>query len=95
MSYVIDAYKKPALIRRNILDIFLYISFFPQLIAGPIIRFEDIARQIDSRSVTAQNTVDGIQRFICGLAKKVLIDFAYSRISRLLAICSSSNSCDQ
>ncbi len=73
MSYVIDAYKKPALIRRNILDIFLYISFFPQLIAGPIIRFEDIARQIDSRSVTAQNTVDGIQRFICGLAKKVLI----------------------
>ena len=73
MSYVIDAYKKPALIRRNILDIFLYISFFPQLIAGPIIRFEDISRQIDCRSVTAQNTVDGIQRFICGLAKKVLI----------------------
>lgn len=73
MSYVIDAYKKPALIRKNILDIFLYISFFPQLIAGPIIRFEDIARQIDDRTVTSQKTADGIRRFICGLAKKVLI----------------------
>ena len=73
MSYVIDAYKQPALIRRNILDIFLYISFFPQLIAGPIIRFDDIARQIDRRDITVEKTAEGVQRFICGLAKKVLI----------------------
>ena len=73
MSYVIDSYKNPSLIRKNILDIFLYISFFPQLIAGPIIRFDDIARQIDSRTITSEKTADGIQRFICGLAKKVLI----------------------
>ena len=49
MSYVIDSYKKPELIRKNILDIFLYISFFPQLIAGPIIKFEDVAKQIACR----------------------------------------------
>ena len=73
MSYVIDAYKEPSLIRRNILDIFLYISFFPQLIAGPIIRFDDISRQIDHREITVEKTAEGLQRFICGLAKKVLI----------------------
>ncbi len=73
MSYVIDAYRQPALIRRNILDIFLYISFFPQLIAGPIVRFDDIARQIDARVITPEKTAAGIRRFICGLAKKVLI----------------------
>ena len=73
MSYVIDAYKEPSLIRKNILDIFLYISFFPQLIAGPIIKFDDIALQINNRSITSEKTVEGIKRFVSGLAKKVLI----------------------
>lgn len=73
MSYVIDVYKNPELEERNLLNVFLYISFFPQLIAGPIIRFEDVARQIRQRTITLDKTFYGVRRFIFGLAKKVLI----------------------
>lgn len=73
MSYVIDVYKNPELEERNLLNVFLYISFFPQLIAGPIIRFEDVARQIKKRFITLDKTFYGVRRFIFGLAKKVLI----------------------
>lgn len=73
MSYVIDVYKNPELEERNLLNVFLYISFFPQLIAGPIIRFEDVARQIKQRFITLDKTFYGVRRFIFGLAKKVLI----------------------
>lgn len=73
MSYVIDVYKNPELEERNLLNVFLYISFFPQLIAGPIIRFEDVARQIKKRYITLDKTFYGVRRFIFGLAKKVLI----------------------
>ena len=73
MSYVIDVYKKPALKEKNILNIFLYISLFPQLIAGPIVRFEDLAAELRKRTVTLDKTVEGIRRFIYGLSKKMLI----------------------
>lgn len=73
MSYVIDAYKDEKLIEKNILHICLYISFFPQLIAGPIIKFSDVAVQIKQRTHTTEKTVYGIQRFICGLSKKLII----------------------
>ena len=73
MSYVIDVYKKPSLMEKNILNIFLYISLFPQLIAGPIIRFEDLAQELESRQITAEKTAEGIRRFIFGLSKKMLI----------------------
>ena len=73
MSYVIDVYKKPELKEKNILNIFLYISLFPQLIAGPIVRFEDLASELRKRSVTLDKTVDGMKRFIYGLSKKMLI----------------------
>lgn len=81
MSYVIDSYRDNSLIRKNILDIFLYISFFPQLIAGPIIKFDDISRQINERKITAENTVAGIRRFVCGLAKKLIIANAMGEIA--------------
>lgn len=73
MSYVIDVYKKPSLTEKNILNIFLYISLFPQLIAGPIIRFEDLAQELGNRQITAEKTAEGIRRFIFGLSKKMLI----------------------
>lgn len=73
MSYVIDVYKEPKLKEKNILNIFLYISLFPQLIAGPIVKFSDLAEQINSRSITLEKTTLGIRRFIYGLAKKMLI----------------------
>lgn len=73
MSYVIDTYKKPELIDKNILNICLYISFFPQLIAGPIIKYADVALQIRNRKHSVEKTVSGIKRFIYGLSKKLLI----------------------
>lgn len=73
MSYVIDAYKEPKLREKNLLNIFLYISLFPQLIAGPIVKFSDISEQIRSRTITYEKTTLGIRRFIYGLSKKMLI----------------------
>jgi alginate O-acetyltransferase complex protein AlgI len=73
VSYLIDVYKNPALVQKNILSLGLYISFFPQLIAGPIVRYHDINEQIRERRHSMDLFVDGIERFITGLSKKVLI----------------------
>lgn len=73
ISYLIDIYRKDAPAQKNPLDLALYISFFPQLIAGPIVRYHDIADQLRKRMVLAEDFAIGIRRFIIGLAKKVLI----------------------
>ena len=73
MSYVIDVYRQKGEVQTNILYVGLYISFFPQLIAGPIVRYETIADQIKNRKETADDFFDGFARFVVGLAKKVLL----------------------
>lgn len=73
MSYVIDSYKDPRYIQRNPYKLALYITFFPQLIAGPIVKYYDIADQIDNRKGSPEMTARGIRRFITGLSKKLLI----------------------
>jgi alginate O-acetyltransferase complex protein AlgI len=73
LSYVIDVYRKKVTAQKNILDLALYISFFPQLIAGPIVRYIDVADQFRSRVVTLENISNGAQRFIFGLAKKLIV----------------------
>ncbi len=73
LSYVIDVYRGDVAAQRNFFKLLLYISFFPQLIAGPIVRYRDIAEEIDNRQVSATNIAFGMRRFIVGLAKKVLI----------------------
>lgn len=73
MSYVFDVWRKDTAPQKNFFKLLLYISFFPQLIAGPIIKYKDIAAQLDSRKVTADNLGSGIRRFIIGLSKKLLI----------------------
>lgn len=73
MSYVIDVYRKQGEVQKNPLNVALYITFFPQLIAGPIVRYETVAEQIKERSHNLPNFVTGIERFIIGLGKKVLI----------------------
>lgn len=73
LSYVIDVYRGQVEIQRKFSKVLLYISFFPQLIAGPIVKYRDIALEIDSRSVDLKETALGLRRFICGLAKKILI----------------------
>lgn len=73
LSYVIDVYREPKLVQKNFFYVLLYISFFPQLIAGPIVRYEDIAKQIEEREFTLDRVSQGVHRFIIGLGKKVLI----------------------
>lgn len=73
MSYLFDLYLDRIKLQKNPLKLALYISFFPQLIAGPIVKYIDIETQIDNRSVTIDYFVEGIKRFIIGLGKKILI----------------------
>ena len=73
MSYVIDVYRGDAKVRRNILDVGLYVAFFPQLIAGPIVRYNTIAAEIDGRRENWRDFTAGVQLFIIGLAKKVIL----------------------
>lgn len=73
MSYVIDVYREKDICQKNFSRILLYISFFPQLVAGPIIKFRDIEKELQARTCTSQETARGIRRFIAGLAKKLLI----------------------
>lgn len=73
LSYVIDVYRGNVGVQKNYFKVLLYISFFPQLIAGPIVKYRDIELEINERTVTAQESVVGLQRFIFGLSKKVLI----------------------
>ncbi len=73
MSYVFDVYMKNAEVKKNPLDIALYISLFPQLIAGPIVRYKTVADEIDGRVETFDLFSTGVIRFIVGLSKKVLL----------------------
>lgn len=73
MSYVIDAYRDPKSIQKNPYKLALYITFFPQLVAGPIVKYSDFSSQINNRSCTAERTAGGMKRFSFGLAKKLLI----------------------
>ena len=73
LSYVVDVYRKEVKAQRNILDLALYIVMFPQLVAGPIVKYHDVEEQITNRTTDFNMIVTGSKRFICGLAKKVLI----------------------
>ncbi len=73
ISYLVDVYRKSVSAQRSIVNLGMYISLFPQLIAGPIVRYADITKEIETRSVNSQLFVSGISRFIIGLAKKVII----------------------
>lgn len=73
MSYVFDVYYKKGGVQTNILYIGLYIAFFPQLIAGPIVRYETVADEIKNRKETFDDFMDGFARFVVGLSKKVLL----------------------
>jgi alginate O-acetyltransferase complex protein AlgI len=87
MSYVFDVYNNETAVQKNYFSLLLYITFFPQLIAGPIVQYHDIARQIESRFVTLDKTVHGLRRFVVGLSKKVLLANAMAVIAdRLFAL---------
>jgi alginate O-acetyltransferase complex protein AlgI len=73
MSYLIDLYREKTTVQKNPALLAFYISFFPQLIAGPIVRYVDIEKQIRARKTSLEKFAGGARRFIAGLAKKVII----------------------
>lgn len=73
MSYVIDVYRGEVKAQRNIYKLALYISLFPQLVAGPIVKYHDVNHQIDNRTVNFRKVTYGTKRFIIGLSKKMLL----------------------
>ena len=85
MTYVIDVYRGQAKVQLSYFKFLLYISMFPQLIAGPIVRYVDIEAQLDDRSTSREDLFYGLIRFATGLGKKILIaDRAFAVCSKLL-----------
>lgn len=80
ISYIVDVYRKDTEYSKSVVNVALYIAFFPQLIAGPIVKYRDINQQIEKRQVNWVKVSNGFRRFIYGLAKKVLI-------SNVLGLC--------
>jgi alginate O-acetyltransferase complex protein AlgI len=81
LSYVIDIYRGVARAQRNPVNFGLYICFFPQMIAGPIIRYHDVAGQLTERTVSFDKFASGLERFILGLGKKVLVANPFGQVA--------------
>lgn len=73
ISYLFDVHRGICPVQRKLTDLALYISLFPQLVAGPIVRYTEMARQLIERRITQRGTAMGIRRFVIGLAKKVIV----------------------
>ena len=84
MSYVIDVYNEKVACQKNLLLLALYVSLFPQLIAGPIVKYQDVEHQLQSRSESLDNFVIGIKRFLYGLAKKVIVANACGKVAEVV-----------
>lgn len=80
LSYLVDIYKKKSSAQKSILDLSLYICMFSQLIAGPIIRYSDIWSQLRQRTHTSAKFASGIERFVIGLGKKILLANTFARM---------------
>lgn len=73
LSYTVDVYRMEVRAQRNIINLAAYVTMFPQLIAGPIVRYSDIAAQLEERRHTLEDSSEGVRRFVLGLSKKVMI----------------------
>lgn len=81
ISYLIDVYRRESPAQHHFGNLLLYISMFPQLIAGPIVRYNTVAKEISDRHVTSSDLADGIYRFVIGLGKKVILANQLSEVS--------------
>jgi alginate O-acetyltransferase complex protein AlgI len=81
LSYLIDIYRGKVAAQRNILDLALYVSMFSQLVAGPIIRYSDVWQQLHDRTHALEKFSSGVERFLIGLAKKVLLANVFARVA--------------
>lgn len=73
LSYTVDVYRKDVPAQKNLINLAAYVTMFPQLIAGPIVRYSHIAKELENRSINVENFAKGMRRFILGLGKKILI----------------------
>ena len=80
MSYTIDVYRQDAPVQRNLAAFGAYVTLFPQLIAGPIVRYKSVADQLENRREDLEQFVSGVQRFAVGAAKKVLLANAIGQL---------------
>ncbi len=83
ISYVLDVYYKRGKVQRNPLNVGLYIAFFPQLVAGPIVRYNTIAQQIQKRKETVSDFAYGVERFQIGFCKKILLSNTFAQVADL------------
>jgi D-alanyl-lipoteichoic acid acyltransferase DltB (MBOAT superfamily) len=91
MSYIFDVYNKKTPVQKSFVNTALYMALFPQVIAGPIVRYETVARQIDGRVETPEDFTEGVARFVIGLGKKMLIaNYAGFIADRIFALNSAS-----
>ncbi len=81
ISYLVDVYRRESPVQRRYADLLLYISMFPQLVAGPIVRYGTVAEEIGQRHVSGHDLADGVYRFLIGLGKKVILANQLSEIS--------------
>jgi alginate O-acetyltransferase complex protein AlgI len=81
ISYLVDVYRTTSMAQRRYTDLLLYISMFPQLIAGPIVRYSTVAREINNRNVSHNDVAEGVFRFMLGLGKKVILANQFSDIA--------------
>ena len=81
LSYVIDVYRGITNCQKSLFNVALYISLFPQLVAGPIVRYETIADEIDNRESNASDMAEGIRRFMVGFAKKLILANAIGQVA--------------
>lgn len=81
ISYLVDVYRRESPVQRRFINLLLYISMFPQLIAGPIVRYGTVANEISNRKVSAKDFSDGLYRFFIGLGKKVILANQLSEIA--------------
>ncbi|WP_195263752.1 MBOAT family protein [Clostridium sp. 1001275B_160808_H3] len=94
MSYIIDIYRNDGKVNKNIFSVALYISLFPQLVAGPIIKYKTIDEQIRNRKESIEYFSYGINRFVIGLGKKIIISDMLGAISDNIFLLSSSSGID-
>jgi len=83
MSYAVDVYRGNVAAQRNIISFGAYVALFPQLIAGPIVRYVDVARELENRSTTFEDVAYGARRFLIGLSKKIILANQLGQLTEL------------
>ena len=83
LSYTIDVYRGNAQVQRNPISFGAYVALFPQLIAGPIVRYVDVARELDSRTHSWDEAAQGLRRFLIGLSKKIILADNFALLAKI------------